>query len=110
MGRLPTFHDATFDELLDIRKELAPSLTQFRSAMVTISKTFTSAAWESDFEDEVHDTWVESVLPAVKVIDASVRGNQSLFALAVGRSELRTRAIQGSALSPQDSWDTSALP
>jgi len=44
MGRLPTFPNATVDEVLDIRTKLAPSLTQFRAAMVTISKTFTSAA------------------------------------------------------------------
>jgi hypothetical protein len=82
MGRLPTFPNATVDEVLDIRTELAPSLTQFRAAMVTISKTFTSAAWEADFEDEVHDAWVESVLPAVEAIDASVRDSRSLSALA----------------------------
>jgi hypothetical protein len=84
MGRLPTFPTATVDEVLDIRKELAASLTQFRGAMVTISKTYTSAAWEDDFEDEVHDAWVESVLPAVEAIGASVQDNSSLLALANG--------------------------
>lgn len=73
MGRLPTFPIATVDEVIDIRSALAPSLTQFRSAMVTISKSFNSAPWETDFEDEVHDAWVESVLPAVESIDASVK-------------------------------------
>jgi hypothetical protein len=82
VGRLPTFPNATVDEILDIRTELAPSLTQFRAAMVMISKTFTSAAWEADFEEEVHDAWVESVLPAVEAIDASVRDSRSLSALA----------------------------
>jgi hypothetical protein len=82
MGRLPTFPTASVDEVLDIRTELTPSLTQFRAAMVTISKAFTSTAWEADFEDEVHDAWVESVLPAVEVIDASVRDSRSLSALA----------------------------
>jgi hypothetical protein len=82
MGRLPTFPNATVDEVLDIRTELAPSLMQFRAAMVTISKTFMSAAWEEDFEDEVHDAWVESVLPAIETIDASVRDSRSLSALA----------------------------
>lgn len=42
MGRLPTFPTAKVDEVLDIRDELAPSLARFRSAMVTISKNFTS--------------------------------------------------------------------
>lgn len=84
MGRLPTFPTATVDEILDIRSELAPSLTQFRSAMVTISKTFTSQSWESSFEDEVHDAWVETVAPAVEAIEASIRDNASLLSRASG--------------------------
>lgn len=95
MGRLPTFPDATVDEVLDIRKEMAPSLTQFRSAMVTISKTFTSSAWESAFEDEVHDAWVETVLPAVEAIDGSVRDNNSLLRLAAGMSGAANTALPG---------------
>jgi hypothetical protein len=84
VGRLPTFPTATVDEIIDIRSELAPSLTRFRSAMVTISKSFSSAPWEADFEDEVQDVWIESVLPAVDYIDASVRDNSSLLTLATG--------------------------
>jgi len=84
MRRLPTFPNATVDEVLDIRTDLAPSLTQFRSAMVTISKTFTSEPWESDFEDALNDAWVETVYPAIEAIDASVRDNKSLLSLAAG--------------------------
>jgi hypothetical protein len=84
MGRLPTFPTATVDEVLDIRSSLAPSLTKFRGAMVTISKTFTSAPWESDFEDEVHDAWVETVHPAIEDIEASVRDNRSLLNISAG--------------------------
>ena len=83
MGRLPTFPSATVNEVVDIRTELAPSLTQFRSAMVTISKSFSSEPWETDFGDEVHDAWVESVLPAVEAIDASVRDNKAYPGLAI---------------------------
>jgi hypothetical protein len=95
MGRLPTFPNATVDEVLDIRKDLAPSLTRFRSAMITISKTFTSSAWESDFEDEVHDAWVETVLPAVEAIDGSVRDNNSLLSLAAGVVGAANTALPG---------------
>jgi hypothetical protein len=84
IGRLPTFPTATVDEVLDIRRELAPSLTQFRSAMVTISKTFASAPWESDFEDELQDAWVETVCPAVEAIEASVRDDHSLLSRSAG--------------------------
>jgi len=98
MGRLPTFPTATVDEVIDIRSELAPSLTQFRSAMVTISKSFSSAPWETDFEDEVHDAWVESVLPAVESIDASVRDNSSLLTLATGITGAANSAYPGLAI------------
>jgi len=84
MGRLPTLPTATVDEVIDIRSELARSLTQFRSAMVTISKSFSSAPWETDFDDEIHDAWVESVLPAVESIATSIRENSSLLTLATG--------------------------
>jgi hypothetical protein len=84
MGYLPTFPDASVDEVLDIRTELAPALTQFRSTMVTLSKDFNTPAWESGFADEVHDAWVESVHPAVEAIDTSVRDNKSLLGKAAG--------------------------
>ena len=95
MGRLPTFPTATVDEVIDIRTELAPSLAKFRSAMVSIAKSFSSSAWESDFEDEVHDAWVESVFPAVEDIEASVRDNNSLFSLATGITGATNRAYPG---------------
>jgi hypothetical protein len=98
MGRLPTFPNATVDEVLDIRTELASSLTQFRAAMVTISKSFTSAACEADFEDEVHDAWIESVLPAVEAIDASVEDNRSLLTLANGITGATNASYPGLAI------------
>jgi hypothetical protein len=98
MGRLPTFPSATVNEVVDIRTELAPSLTQFRSAMVTISKSFSSEPWETDFGDEVHDAWVESVLPAVEAIDASVRDNKSLLSLATGVTGAANTAYPGLAI------------
>jgi hypothetical protein len=98
MSRLPTFPTATVDEVIDIRSELTPSLTQFRSAMVTISKSFSSAPWETDFEDEMHDAWVESVLPAVESIDTSVKDNSSLLSLATGIAGAANSAYPGLAI------------
>lgn len=95
MGRLPTFPDATVDEVLDIRTDLSPSLTQFRSAMVTISKTSMTAPWESDFEDALNDAWVETVHPAIEAIDESVRSNKSLLALAAGASGAANTSYPG---------------
>jgi len=98
MGRLPTFPKATVDEVLDIRTAMAPSLAQFRSAMVMISKTFTSPPWESAFEDELHDAWVETVHPAVQAIEASFRDNHSLLTLAAGFAGAVNTAFPGLAI------------
>jgi hypothetical protein len=84
MGRLPTFPDATVDELLDIREELTGPITRFRGAMVTMGRTFTADAWEPDFGDQVHDAWVETVQPAVLDIEEAVRQDKSLRTRAAG--------------------------
>lgn len=84
MGRLPTFPDATLDEVLDIRSALAAPLTQFRSAMVTVAKGFTSTAWEAGFDDEVHDAWVETIHPAIEAIESGVRDDRSMLARSNG--------------------------
>lgn len=95
IGRLPTFPGATVDEVLDIRRELAPSLTRFRGAMVTISKSFSSAPWESAFADELQDAWVETICPAVDAIEASVRDNRSLLSLSAGLTGTAKAASPG---------------
>jgi hypothetical protein len=82
MARLPTFPDATVDEILDIRAELTPALAQFRAAMVGLSKDFKEPAWATGFEDQVQDAWVESIHPAIEEIDESVQANKSLLAFA----------------------------
>ena len=84
MGRLPTFPGAEVDELLDIRDELSGPLTQFRGAMVSVARDFTSEPWERGFEDEVHDAWVGTVHPALESIEAAVRDNRSLLSIASG--------------------------
>lgn len=98
MGRLPTFPSATVDEILDIRSELAPALAQFRGAMVTVASSFTIAPWESNFEDEVHDAWVGTVLPAVEAIDSSIRENRSILLLATGVAGAINTSLPGLAI------------
>lgn len=98
MSRLPTFPMASVDEVLDIRSELAPALTHFRSAMVTASKPIGSAPWETDFEDCVHDEWIEKVHPAIEEIRASVRDNSSLMTLVAESTGVANKAYPGLAL------------
>lgn len=99
MGRLPTFPEATVDEVLDIRAELAKPLTQFRSAMVGVSKEFTSEAWEMDFDDEIQNAWVESVAPAIGEIEASVHDNRSLLTKAAGVAGVAHTSFPGLAVA-----------
>ncbi|WP_194924129.1 hypothetical protein [Catenulispora pinisilvae] len=98
MSRLPTFPTATVDEIIDIRSELAPSLTQFRSAMARASKSIGSAPWEHDFADGVHNEWVETVLPSIEAIKASVTDNSSLLSRATGIVGATNKAIPGLAV------------
>jgi hypothetical protein len=98
MARLPTFPGSTVDEVLDIRDEMAPPLTQFRAAMVTVSSSFTGKAWEPGFEDELHDAWTQTVRPAVEAIEESVRENRSLLTLAAGTASAGAAALPGLGL------------
>ncbi len=98
MARLPTFPDASVDEVLDIRRDLAAPLTQFRGAMVTVSSGMTTRAWEADFDDCVHDAWVEHVHPAIQAIEASVADNRSLLDLAADTVSAASRSLPGLAL------------
>ena len=98
MSRLPTFPDATVDELLDIRTELADPLAEFRSAMVSIANGFTSEAWEKDFVDEVRDAWVAQVSPAVQAIELAVRDNRSLLTMAANFGGAANAAVPGLAI------------
>jgi ElaB/YqjD/DUF883 family membrane-anchored ribosome-binding protein len=98
MGRLPTFPDATVDEVLDIRTQLVGPLTGFRSAMVTVAKDFTSEAWEKGFEDDVHDAWVQRIAPALQSIEEQIRGNRSLLAMAAGVADTATASYPGLAI------------
>lgn len=84
MARLPTFPDAKVDELLDIRDELEAPVTRFRSAMVTIARSLTFESWESDFGDQLHDAWIETVQPAILDIEQAVQQNRSLLTRAAG--------------------------
>jgi hypothetical protein len=84
MAHLPTFPNATTDEVIDIRAELAEPLTSFRAAMVSASRAFTSKPWDASFADELHDYWVETVAPAVADIESAVRDNRSVLNLAAG--------------------------
>lgn len=95
MGRLPTFPEATVDEVLDIRTELSPSLVNFRGAIVSVARTFSAQAWEEDFEDDLQDAWIETVAPALCEIESAVNENKSLSSAAGRRLSAGIDALPG---------------
>lgn len=78
---LPTFENATIDEILDIRKELDKPLTRFRKAIINFSQDIKSAAWDRDFPPEVDKIYYRDVKPALLDIEESIKSNKFLLAL-----------------------------
>ena len=78
---LPTFEDATIDEILDIRKELDKPLTRFRSAIINFSQDIKSTAWDKDFMPEADKIYLRDVKPALLDIEESVKSNKFLTTL-----------------------------
>ena len=76
--RLPSFDQAPVDEILDIRKELNPSISRFRSKMISYSDTLQTMPWDKDFESECSMLYYQEVAPAITEIDELSRDNSFL--------------------------------
>lgn len=82
--RLPSFEEAGFDELLDIRKELQKPLNKFRAAMLDYSKDMDSVPWEEEFEYEAQKLYLENIVPAVDEVEEAFKGNKAISKIAYG--------------------------
>jgi hypothetical protein len=81
LERLPLFEQATVDEILDIRRELAPPLIRFRKAITEFSATIKTAPWDEDFVSEAGTIFHRDVAPAVQEIEERVQSNRYLLLL-----------------------------
>jgi len=81
LERLPLFEQASVDEILDIRRELAKPLVRFRKAVTTFSGTIKSAAWDDDFLTEADAIFYRDVDPVVQEIAEMVENNRYLLQL-----------------------------
>jgi hypothetical protein len=81
LERLPVFDEATFDEILDIRKELEQPLVRFRAAMISFSEKIKSAPWDQDFSSDAEQVFRKEVEPAVLDIEDAIKSNNYLAAL-----------------------------
>jgi hypothetical protein len=78
LQRLPLFEQATIEEVVDIRKELAQPLRHFRAAIRGYSETVRYAAWDRDFGTEAEQLFHQNVAPAVQEIEEAVRAQRYL--------------------------------
>lgn len=76
--RLPSFEMASVDEILDIRKELDPSLARFRSKMISYSGSIQALPWDNDFESESSLLYYQEVAPAIMEIREMAQDNSFL--------------------------------
>ena len=81
LDRLPTFGQATIDEILDIRRELDKPLKQFRKAITNFSATIKTASWDEDFITEADTIFYRDVDPVVQEIEEMVQTNRYLLQL-----------------------------
>ena len=63
--RLPAFSEASVDELIDIKKELAKPLIRFRSKMIEYSDLIQTMPWDTDFQSECQLLYDKEVMPAL---------------------------------------------
>ena len=73
--RLPSFSEATIDELIDIKSELSQPLIRFRSKMLSYSDSLQSMPWDNDFEKECDLLYDKEVAPALLEIEECTKDN-----------------------------------
>lgn len=78
LKRLPSFDNASIDEVLDIRNELDGPLIRFRSAILGFSRDMRSASWDKNFPFEANQVFMEHVKPAILEIEDRCQSNSFL--------------------------------
>lgn len=85
LERLPTFPNATMDEVLDVRDSLNEPLVTFRAEVVRLSEAMAGHALDGSLAVDVEREWRATVQPALTAIDDAVRSDRYL-------AELRNQA------------------
>jgi hypothetical protein len=63
MGYLPAFEQMPMDETLDLRRTIDAPLIRFRSAMTSMSESFSTRPIDDGFAADVEDAWRREVEP-----------------------------------------------
>ena len=72
---LPSFSEATFDELYDIRAELRSPLIRFRSKMLEFAQSVALCPWDSSFNSEITMLFDKDIAPAILDIEEATKNN-----------------------------------
>ena len=85
-GRLPTFPEATVDELLDIRTRLSAPIERLHRALSFVFESLTGPGRPAaaPVPNELAGAWRETVRPAIESITATVRGDYALRRISAG--------------------------
>ena len=75
LQRLPSFEEASIDELIDIKKELSNPLIRFRRKMLTFSDNIKSLPWDKDFIGECDSLFIKEIQPALLEIEEATHAN-----------------------------------
>lgn len=78
LRRLPTFEEATLDELVDIKRTLAAPLDRFRGKMLGFTESIETRPWDADFASDCDALYTKEVAPAIADIRAAVDDNKVL--------------------------------
>jgi hypothetical protein len=81
LARLPSFEQASIDEIIDIRTELDNPLTRFRGAVIKFSDQIRSASWDQDFTSDAETVFHKEVKPSVLEIEEAIKSNRYLDSL-----------------------------
>lgn len=75
LQRLPSFEEASFDELIDIKNELSKPLVRFRSKMISYSEEIKSLPWDKDFENDCNALFLKEIEPSLLEIEEATQNN-----------------------------------
>lgn len=89
--KLPSFSEASMDELIDIKNELSKPLTRFRGKMLEYSESIQSMPWDTDFESECELLYNKEVVPALLEIDEITKDGS--FIKNLGRKFLTDEGV-----------------
>ena len=92
LDRLPGFSEASLDEVVDLRRELAPFLIPFRSAVATFAGEIEAEPYTTEFLDAVDELYERDVAPALQAITEAVHDNSSVREIAL-RATTESKAI-----------------